>query len=42
MTDINYTSISDGTILLQGKINNKIIAKKFNSLDEAIAYADAN
>ena len=42
MTQVNYTAISDGTILLQGKKGDKIIAKKFNSLDEAIAYADAN
>jgi len=40
MTNVNYTAISDGTILLQGEVDNKIVAKKFNTLDEAISYAD--
>ena len=40
MTNANYTAISDGTILLQGKVADKIVVKKFNTLDEAISYAD--
>lgn len=40
MTNVNYTAISDGTILLQGMVANKIVVKKFNTLDEAISYAD--
>lgn len=41
MTETNYTAISDGTILLQGKLNGKYIAKKFSTFDEAVEYADS-
>lgn len=41
MKEVNYTAVSDGTVLLQGKCSDGYIAKKFNSLDDAIAYADS-
>jgi len=42
MTNVNFTSISDGTILLQGedKDSGVIIVKQFATFDEAIEYAD--
>lgn len=40
MKNVNYTAISDGTVLLQGEAVGKLVVKKFNTLDEATAYAD--